>query len=128
MKRYPFSLARPFSAPSSRRRFTDCSMIDVVSRSLVELVEIEPLPDYRLRVRFSDGTRGIADLSYLAGRGVFSLWLEAGAFERARVEEGRAVVWSESVDLGADSLYLQVTGKTPDQLFPNLGSTEARHA
>jgi hypothetical protein len=85
---------------------------------LVQLVEIEPLADYRLRVRFSDGAGGVADLSHLAGRGVFSLWNEPGAFERARIEEGRAVVWSEEVDLSADSLYLQVTGKSPDQLFP----------
>jgi hypothetical protein len=53
---------------------------------------------------------------------------QSGVFERARIEEGRAVVWTEEVDLSADSLYLQVTGKRPDQLFPNLRSTEATHA
>jgi hypothetical protein len=99
-----------------------------MGNELVQLVEVEPMAGYRLRLRFDDGSAGVADLSHLAGRGVFGLWDQPGAFERVRIEEGRAVVWSEEVDLSADTLYLQVTGKRPDQLFPNLRSTEATHA
>jgi hypothetical protein len=95
-----------------------CGIIDMMETRLIQLVEIEPMPDYRLRVRFSDGASGVADLSHLAGRGVFAVWHQSGAFERARIEEGRAVVWSDEVDLSADSLYLQVTGKSPEALEP----------
>lgn len=95
---------------------------------LVEIAEIQPLPGFQLRVAFSDGTRGVVDLSRLAGRGVFSLWNEPGAFERAAIQEGRAVVWSDEADLSADSLYLQLTGMRPGDLFPSLRTAESSHA
>jgi len=95
---------------------------------LIQLIEIQPLPEFRIRLRFRDGTSGEVDLSRLAGRGVFSLWNERGAFERAVLRESRAVVWSEDVALSADSLYLQLTGKRPDEIFPKLRSVEPTHA
>ncbi len=66
---------------------------------LFKPVEVEPLNSYRLRIRFRDGVQGEIDLAPLAGRGVFALWEEPGAFERVRVDEAGALVWSEEVDL-----------------------------
>jgi hypothetical protein len=37
-------------------------------------VEVQPLKNYRLKVRFSDGIQGVVDLSEFAGKGVFALW------------------------------------------------------
>ena len=59
---------------------------------MIEPLDIEALPDCRLRITFSDGVEGVADLSDLAGKGVFAIWLESGAFERARIGRGRAIV------------------------------------
>ena len=36
----------------------------------------EPRPHYRLWVRFEDGVEGEADLSDVAGRGVFKRWTD----------------------------------------------------
>jgi hypothetical protein len=44
------------------------------------IVEAKPLADYRIWVRFEDGVEGVADLSRHAGRGVFKLWVQPGAF------------------------------------------------
>jgi len=41
--------------------------------------EVTPLPGFRLRLRYTDGTEGEVDLSHLAGRGVFRLWDSPGA-------------------------------------------------
>lgn len=87
-------------------------------------IEVKALPDYRLWIRYADGAAGEVDLSHLAGRGVFSLWNEAGAFERVFIGDGGAIAWNEVVELCPDALYMQVTAKTPEQVFPHLNESE----
>ena len=92
---------------------------------MISPLEIKPLPGYRLWCRFSDGTEGEADLHGLAGRGVFRVWERPGAFESVTLGPGRGVSWGDEVELCADSLYLMITGKRPEELFETLGSTTA---
>ena len=44
---------------------------------------------------------------------------------RASRWPGRGVSWGDEVELCADSLYLMITGKRPEELFETLGSTTA---
>ena len=88
-----------------------------------KLKEINPLSNYRLRLRYDDGVEGEVDLSSLAGRGVFAAWNEPGAFERVNIGSGGEVTWEAGVDLCPDALYMQLTGKSPEQLFPSLART-----
>ena len=88
-----------------------------------KVVSVRVLERYLLDVAFDDGVSGVVDLSHLAGQGVFSAWSEAGAFERVAIGAGGELVWGDLIDLCPDSLYLKVTGKTPEELFPAL-----RHA
>ncbi len=81
-------------------------------------VEIQALPDFRLRLRYADGVQGEVDLSAFAGRGVFALWNEPGAFERVYVGPGGAIAWSDEVEICPDSLYLRITGRRPETVFP----------
>jgi len=69
---------------------------------------------------FDDGTSGTVDLGHLAGRGVFSAWLQEGVFERVSVSPDGAVQWPGDLDLCPDSLYLQMTGKAAGEVFPAL--------
>ncbi len=41
---------------------------------MLKPVEIKPLKDYRVWVKYSDGAEGILDLSGYVGKGVFSAW------------------------------------------------------
>ena len=86
----------------------------------MKVVEAKALPEFRLFVRFDDGVSGVADLSAMAGQGVLSSWLRPGVFDRVRVTDLGAVEWPEAIDLCPDSLYLQITGKSPEDLFPAL--------
>lgn len=88
--------------------------------NVLKLVQVEPLTGYRLRLRYADGAVGVVDLSHLVGKGVFRLWNDAKAFERVSIGTAGELCWSEEVDLCADALYLEITGKQPDEVFGNL--------
>ena len=92
---------------------------------MFKLEEAKVLQGYRLWLRFANGVNGEIDLSHLAGRGVFAVWNDRHAFETVRIDRGRALVWSDSVDLCADSLYLQLTGKSAEEAFGSSTSSEA---
>lgn len=40
------------------------------------VVEVKPLLDFKVRLKFLDGVEGTVDLSDVAGKGVFSSWAE----------------------------------------------------
>jgi hypothetical protein len=91
---------------------------------MFKVVEVKALPEYRLWLRFMDGTEGEVDLSEFAGRGVFKLWNDYSVFEQVHIGGNGEVVWNEEIDLGPDSLYLRMTGKAPRDVFTKL--SEAR--
>ena len=84
------------------------------------ILEVKPLKNYKLWLKFSDRVSGEVDLSHLAGKGVFAFWNTPGNFEQVRLESGRRLAWNDEIDMDADSLYLQLTGKQPADLFPAL--------
>jgi hypothetical protein len=84
------------------------------------ITAIEVLQGYRLSLTFDDGASGIVDLSHLAGKGVFARWLDRKQFEQVRIGSVGELVWGDDLDLCPDSLYLQVTGKKPEDIFPIL--------
>ena len=87
---------------------------------MLRIVHAEALPKYRLRLRYADGVEGEVDLSHLVGKGVFQMWNYPDAFQRVTIGSAGEVRWSDDVDLCADSLYMQITGKSPEELFLNL--------
>jgi len=91
-----------------------------------KIVEVRPLQRCRLWLRYEDGTEGEVDLSHLAGRGVFSAWDAPGAFEQVRVTVSGGITWGEDLELCPDSLYLRLTGASPDSVLPGLGGARTR--
>ncbi|MFN0174244.1 MAG: DUF2442 domain-containing protein [Saprospiraceae bacterium] len=80
------------------------------------LVAVKALSQFKLQLRYDDGTEGVADISHLAGRGVFKIWNEDDTFFKVSIDpETNALVWSHTVDLDPDSLYLQLKGLTFEQ-------------
>ena len=92
---------------------------------MLKPISAEPLPGYRLRLRYADGVTGDVDLSHLVGKGVFQLWNDRDAFERVSIGTAGEVRWSDDVDLCADALYLEITRKQPYEVFPRLRKASA---
>ncbi|MBN8645400.1 MAG: DUF2442 domain-containing protein [Planctomycetes bacterium] len=84
---------------------------------MIRIVSARPLEGFRLDLAFSDGVRGVVDLSGLAGRGVFAAWNLPGAFERVFVDPvARTVAWPGGIDLDPDVLYEQARGGSLNDL------------
>jgi len=90
------------------------------AKSMIRPVRVKALPNFRLWLRYQDGTEGEVDLSEFAGRGVFKNWTEPGVFEKVELGPRGELVWPGGADLCPDALYLRLTGKQPDEAFPNL--------
>lgn len=86
----------------------------------MKIAAAKSLPNYHLDLSFDNGERGVVDLSGLVGRGVFAAWDDPDEFNRVSVTEYGAVEWPGGLDLCPDALYLQMTGKRPDEVFPAL--------
>jgi hypothetical protein len=87
---------------------------------LIKPTCVEARPEHRIYLEFSDGTKGEVDLSDLAGKGVFQVWDDYSFFERVYLGTHREIKWTDEIELSADSLYLKLTGKAPEELFPKL--------
>ena len=61
--------------------------------------------DHRLRLRFSDGVTGIADLSGYLRRPMFRSLREERRFARARLANHYTVVWPGDIDIAPEALY-----------------------
>ncbi|AWK87622.1 DUF2442 domain-containing protein [Azospirillum thermophilum] len=91
---------------------------------LKDVVSVEPLEGYRLRLRFEDGAQGDVDVSKLVGFvGVFAALRDRSTFSAVRVDpELGTVVWPNGADLDPAVLYSQVTGA------PLPGAARSHHA
>ena len=84
------------------------------------ITNVKVLASYRLELRFDDGVCGTVDLSEAVGKGVFALWRDPLAFNQVRIGSSGELVWGDRIDLCPDALYLKVTGKNPEDIFPAL--------
>ena len=96
---------------------------------LLQPIEVKPLPGYKIWIEYDDGESGEIDLSHLAGRGVFKAWDEPGRFERVSITPHRTIAWDDDLDLCADALYMELTGKSVEEVMPGMKQvTQNRHA
>ena len=87
---------------------------------MVRLLNLIPQSEYKLFLEFDDGVSGVVDLSNLVGKGVFGPLNDPAVFEIASVGKHGEVRWTDDLELCSDALYLQLTGKSAEELFPNL--------
>ncbi len=85
-----------------------------------KITKVKVLPEYRLYVVFEDGVSGTLDLAENVGKGVFAAWRDPRFFEHVAIGSAGELVWGDKIDLCPDALYLKVTGKKPEDLFPAL--------
>ncbi len=74
------------------------------------ILAAEARPNYRLWVRFEDGVEGEADLSDVAGRGVFRRWTEnPKEFDQVAIDDVTgAPTWPGDLEVAPDRLYVEV--------------------
>jgi hypothetical protein len=87
---------------------------------MYKITEVKVLSNYNVWLKYSDGTEGTVNLSHLVDKGVFSLWNNYKEFRKVSIGSLGELVWGTEVDLCPDSLYLQITGKKPEELFPDI--------
>ena len=87
---------------------------------MIRPTEVHPRAGYRIWLRYADGVAGEIDLSHLSGKGVFKIWDEPGYFERVHITPHRAIAWVDDIDLCADALYLELTGKPVEEMMPSV--------
>ena len=86
----------------------------------MRILAASPRSGFCIELAFDNGERGVVDLSSLAGHGVFAAWEQLGVFEKMSVTPEGALEWPGEIDLCPDALYLRMTGKSADQVFPLL--------
>jgi len=81
---------------------------------LVDVVEAKALEGLKLWLRFSDGTKGVVDLSREALPGLLGQLRDPGFFVQVWVDpELKAPVWPGGLDLDPLVLYAKVLGRPP---------------
>jgi hypothetical protein len=96
---------------------------------MMKILAANVLDGYRVWLRFEDGIEGEVDFSAQVGEGVFAPWSDYAFFRCADIgEKGRVLTWPGELDFCADALWLQITGKQPEDLFPNLRKKHPTHA
>jgi Protein of unknown function (DUF2442) len=80
---------------------------------LKDIVEVHPLEDYRLKLRFEDGAEGVIDVAQLVPfTGVFAPLRDRNEFLSVRLNpELGTICWPSGADLDPDVLYSLVTGE-----------------
>lgn len=92
-----------------------------------KITKVSATKNYCLDLVFDDGVSGVVNLSAKVGKGVFAPWNDPNVFEQVRIGSLGELVWRDQIDLCPDSLYLKVTGKQPEDIFPAL-RPEKTHA
>ncbi|OFV90677.1 MAG: hypothetical protein A3H95_12590 [Acidobacteria bacterium RIFCSPLOWO2_02_FULL_64_15] len=82
--------------------------------------DVKALPNHRIWLRYDDGIEGEIDLSDLAGRGVCEPWNDAAFFNAVHLGSHGAIEWSSDLDLCPDAMYLRLTGKSVEEVFPDI--------
>jgi hypothetical protein len=87
---------------------------------MIKPIEIKPLDNYQIWIKYSDGIQGVVDLSKYVGKGIFSAWTDYSFFQAVKIGSSGELMWGTEIDLCADSIYLKLTGKNPEDMFPAL--------
>ncbi len=73
-----------------------------------KLTRIQALPDWRLEVRFSDGTSGVISIKERLFGPVFEPLKDPEFFAQASIDEFGAICWPNGADLAPDAIYMEI--------------------
>ena len=91
----------------------------------VRPINVEARDGYRIWLEYADGVSGEVDLSDVAGDGIFKAWEDRAFFESVHLTPHRAIAWNDEIDLCADALYMEITGLTFEEVYPDTVALRA---
>lgn len=86
---------------------------------LIDVIEVTPLKENRLKIKFADGKEGVVDIKNLLGSydGIFQPLNDEAFFRSVTVNpEIGTICWPNDADICADLLYAVVTGQSIESL------------
>ena len=89
-------------------------------------IAIEPRKGYRIWLRYEDGVEGQIDLSGVPRDGIFEAWNDPSFFENVYISEFDSVAWSDDLELCPNALYMELTGKSVEDLMPSVKALSTR--
>jgi hypothetical protein len=72
--------------------------------TLLDVVRVDPQPDYKLFLEFENGEKRVFDMTPLMDKKPFVQLKGSPLFSRARVDYG-TVVWPGEIDIAPETLY-----------------------
>lgn len=83
----------------------------------MKVISLIPLLKYQLQITFDDGISGIVDLNGLMQKGIFKKLQDEALFNQVKFNQS-AIFWNEELEIDLLNVYLELSGKSFDQLFP----------
>ncbi|MBI5970026.1 MAG: DUF2442 domain-containing protein [Deltaproteobacteria bacterium] len=74
---------------------------------MVKVISAEPMENYKLRIRLSNGKNGIFDVSPYLDKGVFHELMEERYFRCVKVAYG-GVMWPHEQDFSAETIEYEL--------------------
>lgn len=79
--------------------------------------ELKAVSSHEVQIVYDDGVTGKVSLSDVIGKGVFAPLKEESFFKKVYIHpESGAIAWSDKLEIDPINVYLQITGKSIDQL------------
>ena len=76
-----------------------------------DIIDLEYIEKYKLKLTFKDGETGIIDLGdYSKKDGVFSNFSDLDFFKKVYIDSG-VLTWPGNVDIAPETIYSMATGK-----------------
>lgn len=109
---------------------TDSADLEVAfepdEEDVTQPLRVEARAGFTIWLEFADGSSGILDLSYLASQPAFSGWADRAYFESVHINNDLDVIeWGDELQLCRDALYLKLTGRSAEDIFPALRASMA---
>ena len=83
----------------------------------MKAISVIPLPKYQLQVTFEVGVSGVVDLKDLLHTAIFASLKDEQVFNQVSFGQS-AIFWSDEMEIDLLNVYLQLSGKSFDELFP----------
>ena len=82
----------------------------VVVEQLIDVIAVEVVGAYRLRLTFEDGTVGDVEFADREWRGVFEPLRDPSYFARVKVDaEAGTISWPDGLDMAPEPLYAEAS-------------------